>query len=74
MLVHLLLILSLTVTYQQCTHQIFCSEPILKAIAKANLFEDSKTFVDLVLKVPVNTALSNFLAYNTSEFVRLSFH
>ena len=65
MMVLLLLLLGLTVTYQQCTHPVFCSEPILKAIAKANLFEDSKTFVDLVLKVPVNTALSNFLAYNT---------
>lgn len=66
MIVHLVLLMTLTVAYQQCTHQIFCSEPILKAIAKANLFDDSKTFVDLVLKVPVNTALSNFLAYNIS--------
>lgn len=66
MMLHLVLLMTLTVTYQQCTHQIFCSEPILKAIAKANLFDDSKTFVDLVLKVPVNTALSNFLAYNIS--------
>lgn len=75
MMAHLmLLLLILPLTCQQCTHPVFCSEPILKAIAKSNIFEDSKTFVDLVLKVPVNTALSNFLAYNTSEFVRLSFH
>lgn len=64
----------LVVTEQQCKHPIFCSEPILKAISNANLFDDSKTFVDLVLKVPVETALSYFLQKDVKEFVTLSFH
>lgn len=57
----LILIALLAVAEQQCKHPIFCSEPILKAISNSNLFPDSKTFVDLVLKVPVETALSYFM-------------
>jgi alpha,alpha-trehalase len=74
----LLLLLSIALALQcvrpQCTHPVFCSEPILAAVAKANIFPDSKSFVDLVLAVPVETALSHFLTLNVSEFVRLSFH
>lgn len=46
----------------QCNHLIFCSEPILKAIAKSNIFKDSKSFVDLTLKVPIDEALRIFKA------------
>jgi hypothetical protein len=70
----LLLLLLAAGVYPQCTHTIFCSEPILKAISASNIFPDSKSFVDLVLKVPVNTALNYFLTKNVSEFVELSFH
>lgn len=58
----------------QCTHPIFCSPPILESIARSNIFKDSKTFVDLVLKVPVETALSNFRSKSISAFVNESFH
>jgi len=68
------LLFIIVVTFNQCTHPIFCSVPILEAIAKSNIFTDSKTFVDLVLKVPVETALYNFRAQSVSDFVNSSFH
>lgn len=69
----IIILLLVNITLQQCNHPIFCSESILKAVANSEIFSDSKSFVDLILKVPVETALSNFLSYNISEFVRLSF-
>lgn len=57
-----------------CTHPVFCSDAILKAISESNLFPDSKTFVDLPLKVPVDEALDNFCTKSITEFVNLSFH
>ena len=39
--------------YTQCNHPVFCNPDILQAAANSNLFKDSKTFVDLVLTVPV---------------------
>ena len=36
-----------------CDHPIFCNEKVLLKVAQSNYFEDSKSFVDLVLKVPV---------------------
>lgn len=53
----------------QCTHPIFCSEPILHAIAKANIFKDSKSFVDLTLKIPIDQALKIFKTANITTFV-----
>ena len=41
-------------------HPIFCNETILTAVAQSNIFEDSKTFVDLVLKVSIEEALTKF--------------
>jgi len=46
----------LVITINQCTHPIFCFRPILEAVAKSNIFKDSKTFVDLTLKVPIEEA------------------
>ena len=43
-----------------CQHSIFCNETILTKVAESNYFEDSKTFVDLVLTVPVEEALRQF--------------
>lgn len=65
----LLLFLFVEGVYPQCAHPIFCSEPILKAIAASNIFPDSKSFVDLVLKVPVSAALNYYLTKNVSQFV-----
>lgn len=43
---------------QYCSHPIFCNQTILEAVSNSNLFQsDFKEFVDLVLKVPVETAL-----------------
>ena len=39
--------------HAQCKHKIFCNPDILQAAASSNLFSDSKTFVDLVLTVPI---------------------
>jgi hypothetical protein len=58
----------------QCTHPIFCSETILKAIAASNFFTDNKSFVDLVLKVPTSTALNYFRTKGILQFIQLSFH
>ena len=62
----LLIIILFVSVAPECTHPVFCSYPILQAIANSNLFADSKSFVDLVLKVPLETALSNFLSKNVS--------
>jgi hypothetical protein len=69
-----LFICLIVLAFAQCTHPIFCSPTILQAIAKSNLFPDSKTFVDLVLTVPVQTALDNFRTKSVSDFVNSSFH
>jgi hypothetical protein len=49
----IVLIIFTRLAEQQCKHPIFCSEPILQAISNSNIFSDSKSFVDLVLIVPV---------------------
>jgi hypothetical protein len=46
----------------------------LQAAADSNLFPDSKTFVDLVLKVPIEEALNNFKTLPTAEFFKTTFH
>jgi hypothetical protein len=43
----------LVFVHTQCHHKIFCNPDILLAAANSNLFNDSKTFVDLVLTVSV---------------------
>ena len=43
---------------QECKHPIFCSDEILTAVANSNYFKDSKDFVDSILKVSVEDALS----------------
>lgn len=50
----LILLLTLNLASSQCNHPIFCFEPILQTIAQSNIFQDSKSFVDLTLKVPIN--------------------
>ncbi len=66
--------LIIALTYSQCTHKIFCSQPILQAAADSKLFSDSKTFVDLTLKVPIEEALNNFKTQNPVEFIQSNFH
>lgn len=60
----LFVMVTLTVQIRQaapgCTHPIFCNQTILKAVSKSNLFLDSKAFVDLVLKIPVEEAIQQF--------------
>lgn len=71
----LFVIQSLLVLAQtQCSHQIFCNPDILQAAADSHLFKDSKTFVDLVLKVPVEEALANFKKQPPLEFFQQNFH
>lgn len=43
-----------------CHHPIFCNDTILAAVAKTSLYSDSKTFVDLVLKVSIQEAQKQF--------------
>lgn len=58
MILFLLLIVVSTTALKQvdkgCNHPIFCNDSILQAAADSGLFEDSKTFVDLTLKAPIN--------------------
>lgn len=52
-----------------CHHPIFCNEKILTAVANSNFYPDSKTFVDLVLKVPIEEALKQFEEKPLDEFL-----
>jgi alpha,alpha-trehalase len=47
-----------------CQSQIYCEGPILHAVQMADIFNDSKVFVDLPLKFPPDIVLSNFAALN----------
>lgn len=64
MITPILLIITLAVAKRSvdksCNHPIFCNNDILQAAADSNLFQDSKTFVDLTLKAPVDEVLKNF--------------
>lgn len=44
----------------QCQHSVFCNETILAAVADKKLVNDSKDFVDMVLKVSIDEALRTF--------------
>ncbi|PIK34518.1 hypothetical protein BSL78_28656, partial [Apostichopus japonicus] len=43
-----------------CDHPIFCDGPVLEAVQLAELYEDSKTFVDMKLKESAETVLAAF--------------
>lgn len=43
-----------------CDHPIFCDGPVLEAVQLAELYEDSKTFVDMTLKESSDTVLDAF--------------
>ena len=58
----------------QCEHPIFCNSTILKKAADSNLFKDSKSFVDLPLKVSVEEALNNSKAQSPKDFIEENFH
>ena len=47
-----------------CQSQIYCEGPILHAVQMADIFNDSKVFVDLPLKFPHDIVLSNFATLN----------
>lgn len=64
----------LTSIHSQCNHPIFCSSAILQAAADSNLFKDSKTFVDLTLKFPIEEVLQNFKTQKPNEFFQNNFH
>jgi alpha,alpha-trehalase len=51
-------------TSSVCHSQIYCEGPILHAVQMADLFNDSKVFVDLPLKFSPDIVLSNFAALN----------
>jgi hypothetical protein len=53
---------------------VFCSPEILQAAADSGLFEDSKTFVDLTLKFPVEEVLENFKKQKAKDFIKDNFH
>ena len=58
----------------KCSHPIFCSQSILEAVSRSNYFSDSKTFVDLILKVPIEIALVNFNTKSVQDFIMDSFY
>ncbi|KAJ8927273.1 hypothetical protein NQ314_020276 [Rhamnusium bicolor] len=45
---------------QSCTSPIYCQGDLLHLVQTAKIFNDSKTFVDMALTVPVNETLTNF--------------
>jgi alpha,alpha-trehalase len=59
---------------QYCSHPVFCNETILEAVSKSTLFQkDFKEFVDLVLTVPVEKALSSFERDAIEAFIKNNF-
>lgn len=51
---HYIIIMGLIATaFSQCNHPIFCEPSILQIAADSKKDKDSKTFVDLTLKVSV---------------------
>lgn len=57
----------------KCIHPIFCSQEVLEKVAKSNYFEDSKEFVDLILKVSIQQALENFQKQSIPDWIDSSF-
>lgn len=37
-----------------CTHPVYCTGPLLDAVQRAQIFNDSKTFVDMPMKYLYN--------------------
>ena len=71
----LILLLALSVTLgAACDHPVFCNPQILQTAADSKLFPDSKTFVDLPLKVPVEEVLKNFKIQTPVDFINNNFH
>lgn len=59
-LILIVLLMQADLSESQCSHPIFCNETILAAVADKKLVNDSKDFVDMVLKVPIDEALQTF--------------
>ena len=53
-LIVLAILASINCVAPGCQHPIFCNNKILTAVAQSNFYPDSKTFVDLILKVSVS--------------------
>ena len=57
----------------QCNHPIFCEPSILQIAADSQMDKDSKTFVDLTLKVSVEEALANSKIQSPVDFIDKNF-
>ena len=66
----LLIFSVMQVSQQACSHPIFCNDEILTAVANSNYFEDSKTFVDLVLTVSIDEAKRVFESKSIEQFIQ----
>ncbi|XP_052237985.1 trehalase-like [Dreissena polymorpha] len=64
----LLLLLLIPEIYAEpaCDSDIWCHGPLLNAVQTAGLFKDSKTFVDMPLKVDPETMMNAFNSLNSS--------
>ncbi|XP_052235534.1 trehalase-like [Dreissena polymorpha] len=64
----LLLLLLIPEMYAEpaCDSDIWCHGPLLNAVQTAGLFKDSKTFVDMPLKVDPETMMNAFNSLNSS--------
>ncbi|KAJ8972941.1 hypothetical protein NQ317_013212 [Molorchus minor] len=47
-------------TIQSCESLIYCQGKLLDTVQKARVFDDSKTFVDMIQRNPANVTLANF--------------
>lgn len=45
---------------RSCSSPIYCEGELLHLVQTAKIFNDSKTFVDMAMKYPMNTTLQNF--------------
>jgi hypothetical protein len=51
----------------KCLHPIYCDGPILRAVQNAELFNDSKTFVDMPTKYPLEKVLEQWRSVNATD-------
>jgi len=52
-----LVLASLVMGCQCCTHPIFCEGEVLRSVQLSGIFSDSKTFVDMPLRYDVDVVL-----------------
>ncbi|XP_050309370.1 trehalase-like [Anthonomus grandis grandis] len=59
-LIFLLCCITFDAQRRSCSSPIYCEGELLHLIQKSKIFNDSKTFVDMAMKNPVNKTLENF--------------